>query len=215
MRVVAVVDLSVPLGSGTSVYPGDPRPRLRVHATVAHDGYNLLHVELGSQSGTHVDAPFHVRDDGARVDELDLRQLSGPAVVVDLTALPRGGVITTAHLGPVLQRLGPGVVVLLHTGWTPAPGPLVLDHPTLDPAACRVLLESGVRTVGIDAPSLDPPDRHLPCHHLLAAVGGVIAENLTALGEVDALVDPLVCLFPIRLEGADGAPVRAVALQLG
>jgi kynurenine formamidase len=121
----------------------------------------------------------------------------------------------------VLDRLRPGVVVLLRTGWSAHRGqPAYFAHPFLDPAACRVLLEAGVRTIGIDAINLDetPDDEHpgdgYPCHHLVAAVDGIIAENLTDVAEVEELVDPLVCLFPIRLAGADGAPVRAVALQL-
>lgn len=46
-------------------------------------------------------------------------------------------------------------------------------------------------------------------------VSRVVDLFLTALADVERLVDPLVCLFPRRLEGADGAPVRAVATELG
>jgi hypothetical protein len=28
------------------------------------------------------------------------------------------------------------------------------------------------------------------------------------------MVEPLICAFPLRLTGADGAPVRAVAIEL-
>lgn len=218
---MAVVDLSVPLGPSTAVYPGDPATRLRRHATVAADGYDLLEVRLGSQTGTHVDAPSHVLPTGTTVDRVDLRRFAGPAVVVDATGVPARGRITTDELGPVLHRLVPGAVVLLRTGWSDRRGDLSwLAHPYLDLSACELLLDRGVRTVGIDAPSLDesPDDAGAggghPCHHLLARAGGVIAENLTALERVDGLRDPLVCLFPVRLEGADGAWVRAVALEL-
>lgn len=216
VTVVAVVDLSVPVGPGTFVLPGDPATHLDAHATIARDGYNLLSVRMGSQTGTHVDAPFHVDPHGRRVDEVDLRRFAGPAVVVDATGLPPHGRISSAHLDPVRERLVPGSVVLLRTGWSTHQGtPAYLQHPSLDPAACEQLLAAGVRTIGVDAPSIDPtPDDTLTCHHLVAAVGGVIAENLTDLHRVLELTDPLVCLFPVRLEGADGAPVRAVALQL-
>lgn len=223
MDVVTVVDLSVPLGAGTAVYPGDPATRLRRHATVAVDGYELLEVRLGSQTGTHVDAPSHVLASGTTVDQVDLRRFAGPAVVVDVTSLPERGRITTEALAPVLHLLRPGVVVLLRTGWSDRRGGRSwLAHPYLDPSACELLLREGVRTIGIDAPSLDesPDDVGAgaggghPCHHLVAAAEGVIAENLTALERVEALRDPLVCLFPVRLEGADGAWVRAVAMEL-
>lgn len=222
MNVIEVVDLSVPVDGGTVVYPGDPQPHLAVHATIARDGYNLLSVRMGSQTGTHVDAPYHFEEDGERIDEVDLRRFAGPGVVVDATGLPPRGRITVEHLVPVRERLAPGVVVLLRTGWSAHRGdPLYFAHPFLDPAACEELLAAGVRTVGIDAVNLDetPDDEHpgdgYPCHHLVAAAGGIIAENLTDVADVETLVDPLVCLFPVRLTGADGAPVRAVALQLG
>ena len=79
MRLTSFVDLSHPLGDETDVYPGDPEVRLEPHATIAADGFNLLAVRLGSQSGTHVDAPFHFAADGARVDELPLALFCGPA----------------------------------------------------------------------------------------------------------------------------------------
>ena len=221
MPVLRVVDLSVPLGPGTQVYPGDPEVRLEAHATVHEDGFNLLRVAMGSQSGTHVDAPFHVDDGGARLDALPLGRFVGPGVVVDGTGVGERGAIGWEVLAPYADRFGPGVVVLIRTDWSARYGtPAYLDHPSLDPDACRRLLGTGVRTIGIDAPSVDPTGSaadgaaSLPAHHLVARAGGVIAENLTGLGAVD-FPDPLVVLLPVPLEGADGAPVRAVALQVG
>ncbi|MCZ0985188.1 cyclase family protein [Streptomyces diastatochromogenes] len=66
------------------VYPGDPEvtvcPALRALA----DGVNVLALHLGSQSGTHVDAPYHVDDAWPRLDELPLDRFAGPAVVADV-----------------------------------------------------------------------------------------------------------------------------------
>jgi kynurenine formamidase len=50
-------------------------------------------------------------------------------------------------------------------------------------------------------------------HHLIADVAGVISENLTNLESID-FDEPLISLLPIAFEGADGAPVRAVALRV-
>jgi len=188
----------------------------------AADGVNVLRVRLGSHAGTHVDAPFHVRDDLPRLDELPLDRFAGPAVLVDARGLPPRTAVGPEALDPVAGRLGPGVVVLLVTGWSRHWGTgAYLAHPWPTPAFAARLLDAGVRTLGVDTASVDvvPPaggaGAGLPTHGLLAAAGAVIVENLTGL---DALLAARhrgdrveVTLFPLNLSGADGAPVRAVA----
>ncbi len=214
------MDLSVPVDAGTTVYPGDPRPSFEVHSTIEHEGFNLLEIHLGSQSGTHVDAPFHFEPTGLRIDEVPIDRFTGPGVVVDATSVGAREQITWEHVAPVADRLGPGVVALLHTGWSRHYGtPKYFDHPYLAGDACARMLELGVRTICIDAINIDetPDDDHLgvgyPCHHLISRLDGVIGENFTGfdrLGDGELLI---VCT-PIRLTGADGGPVRAVAIEL-
>lgn len=220
--VTRIVDLSVVLDDATQVYPGDPVPRLEVAATIAQQGFNLLSLRIGSQSGTHVDSPYHFDADGPRLEGCGLELFVGPGVVVDCTAVGARRPITTEHIEPHLDTISglPGAIVLLHTAWSERfwGTPAYLDHPFLDERACARMLGAGVRTVGIDALSLDATDpaepSGFPCHHLVADARGIIAENLTNLSAID--FDPLVCLLPVRLGGdADGAPCRAVALELG
>jgi kynurenine formamidase len=175
---------------------------------------------MGSQSGTHVDAPYHFEDSQPRIDDLPLELFAGPAVVVDATALLARTPITWEHVAPVAEKLGPGVVVLLRTGWSSRYGePAYFDHPYLDADACRRMLDLGVRTFCIDAINIDetPDDDHpgvgFPVHHLIANAQGVIGENFRNLEQVD-WTEPFVFCLPIRFEGADGAPVRAVAVDL-
>ncbi|WP_328584586.1 cyclase family protein [Streptomyces sp. NBC_00370] len=220
------LDLSVPLVTGMPVYPGDPEVEITTALRAAEDGVNVLRVHLGSQSGTHVDAPYHVDDQWPALDELPLERFTGPAVAADLRALaPRTGV-TVTDLAPVLPRLRPGTVLLLVTGWSAHWGTdHYLGHPWLTPEAAEAVVATGVRTVAVDALSVDPTpgpgDPHpqdgdgLAAHRVLCGAGGVIAENLTGL---DRVVEAQragqrieVSLFPLRLAGADGAPVRAVA----
>ncbi len=169
---------------------------------------------------THVDAPFHFEEDGARIDAMDLGLFVGRGVVIDVRGLAARERIRWDCIESVTDRLRPGVVALLWTGWsdhylTPA----YLDHPYLDASACERMLELGVRTFCIDAINLDetPDDGHAgegyPVHHLIARRGGVIGENLRGFEDID-FPDPLVCVLPLALKDADGAPVRAVAMEL-
>lgn len=216
----AIVDLSMPIGASTPVYPGDPVPRTHRHATIEADGFNLLRVEMGSQSGTHVDAPLHFAADGLSVDQVPLTAFAGPAVVVDLRGIGARQPIGWEALVPYVGRFDSSAIVLLHTGWSDlhATDDTYFDHPYLAPDACDRLLATGVRTIGIDAPSIDEtPDADHPgagfgAHRSIAAAGGVIIENLRALGKID-FPDPFFSAFPIALSNADGAPVRAVAMR--
>jgi kynurenine formamidase len=220
-RIRRVVDLSHPVDDDTPVYPGDPVPRFTPAATIGRDGYNVLHVQMGSQTGTHLDAPYHFLEDGGRVDDLDLGRLCAPAVVVDVRGKGAREAITWADLEPHGGDLRPGVILVLHTGWSRYWGSdTYAEHPFLDGAAALQVVERGVRTVAIDAMSLDETvDTHehpsgFAAHFAVLGAGGAIAENLTNLEAVD-FPDPVVSILPIRFRGADGAPVRAVALELG
>jgi kynurenine formamidase len=215
--VTRLLDLTHPVRTGMPVWPGDPPVLLRPAARIATHGYNLLEVHLGSQSGTHVEAPYHVDDAGPRLDELPLHRFVGEAVVADLRGLPDGSPIGPEQLATVRDRLAPGVVLLLCTGWSAHWGtPRYAAHPWLTPAAAEVVVQAGVRTVGIDASSVDALDSTtLPTHRVLAAAHAVIAENLTDVAVLLGSGPATVWLMPLALEHAEGSPVRAIARLSG
>ncbi|MUN41907.1 cyclase family protein [Actinomadura litoris] len=216
---VELLDLSVPVTTGMPVYPGDPEVEAVPALTVGESGVNVLRLHMGSQSGTHVDAPFHIDDALPRLDELPLTRFTGPALVMDARGLPPRTPIPPVALP---GGLAPGVVLLIATGWSEHWGSDgYLAHPYPAPETAEAIVAAGVRTVGIDALSVDrtpPPgseDFSPAAHRVLCGAGAVIAENLTGL---DRLLDAqaggravTVYLFPLALAGADGAPVRAVA----
>ncbi|MCT9929230.1 cyclase family protein [Planotetraspora sp. A-T 1434] len=209
-----IIDLSVPIVGGMPVYPGDPEVEVSRALTVAAEGVNVLGLHLGSQSGTHVDAPYHIDDALPTLDDLPLDRFVGPAAVVDARGLP-----PRSPIGPetVAPRLRPGVILLIATGWASRWGSDdYFAHPWLTPEAAALIVESDIRTVGIDALSVDPtPAEEFPAHRILCGAHAVIAENLRNLDPVlDAQAagrEIEVSLLPIRLAAADGAPVRAVA----
>ena len=210
-----VVDLSHPLTEATPIYPGDPAPRIYAATTVAADGYNLSHVHLGTQTGTHIDAPFHFRDDGATIDRMPLEMCIGPAVVVPVTGKAAGEQITLADLAPYRDRLAPGRIVLFATGWYEHAGTeRFFEHPYLAAEVGREILAAGVSTIAIDTLNADfTGGEDFPIHDQFAAAGGLIAENLAGTAQLTPGVEPLLFLLPLNLVGCDGAPVRAVALE--
>lgn len=219
MEIVRVVDLSREITAETVVYPGDPVPQISQHATIANDGFNLVSVHMGSQSGTHVDAPFHFDDNAEKIDEIPLDRFVGRGVILHANGVVARERITLDSVRSDAESARPGDIVIVHTGWSRHYGePSYFDNPFLDAGLVSFLLGRGVRTIGLDALNIDetPDNTHpgegFPAHHLIANVGGVICENLCNLESVD-FPDPFISLLPMKFVGIDGAPVRAVAME--
>jgi arylformamidase len=201
-----VHDISVPVHPGMHIYPGDPTVRLERHESIAEGApANVSKLELGVHSGTHVDAPVHFIDGAAGTESLALDVLVGPVVVVDATNI--GGQLDEAGLTslalPDAERL------LLKTSnsalWDEPR--FAEDFVCLTGSGARYLLDRGVRLVGIDYLSIGDEDAH---RELLGA--GVVALEGLDLRDVEPGSYELVCL-PLRLEGSDGAPARAILLS--
>lgn len=102
-------------------------------------------------------------------------------------------------------------IVVIDTGWASRlETPSGLDHPWIAEALADRLWAAGARVLGIDTPSPDAPaSRNLPVHDLWLGRGGVIVENLTNLSQIPDRCE--LILAPLRLEGLDGSPIRALA----
>ena len=212
-----MIDLSHRVVAHMPVYPGDPEVRISSALTVAADGVAVLSVACGSHTGTHVDAPAHTVPGGRTMDDVRLDELVGDALVLDPAAtvqLAEREPLTCERLR--LERFDAlPRIVLVRTGWDRLFGePGYLQHPFLTRDAAAEMWRLGMRVLGVDTPS---PDRtplageqvDLAVHSVVLGGDGLIVENLRGL---DALPErPRVGFFPLRLGGADGAPVRAVA----
>lgn len=192
-----VVDLSVAIDERTPVYPGDPVISIQPHAS---SGPLLHQLQLGTHSGTHIDAPAHMLERGATLGELPLETFSGP-----------GKLISTPNLSALEQaEVGEGDVVLFDTGAAERlyDASYFKDFPVLPLEVAEALVRLKVRMVGLDAPSADN-DPEYPVHRALLMAGIPIIENLTNLSALKGR-SFTVYAFPLKLD-LDGAPVRAVA----
>lgn len=215
MHVQRVVDLSRALGPGMQVYPGDPEVRFTAVATIDADGFWLNELTLGSQSGTHVDAPAHVVQGADETDLISPRSLVAPAWIVDVTATAPLGLIEPETLAPTLRKARVGDAVVLRSGWDRFDGrDQAWSHPGLSVAGAQALVRAGVSFIGLDFASVD---RHgeagLPAHQVLAHAGVPIVENLANLDQVTWDL-PLVVVGMLPLAGLDGAPARVFAIEL-
>jgi arylformamidase len=204
-----IFDVTRALGPGTPVWPGDTPFQFDSTMRLAEgETANVSAIRMSVHTGTHADAPYHVLPGGMTIDEASLDVLIGPALLIDVSAP-----IIEPHLVEAALNSRSGTVRLLFRthAWKSSAFPTEFAH--LSPATVGVLRDAGVILVGTDAPSVDAFDSaDLPVHRGLAEAGVVILENL-ALTDVPSGAYELIAL-PLKLLGADGAPIRAVLRPL-
>jgi kynurenine formamidase len=209
---MAILDLTHPLTPTMPVYPGAPQPELRQVATVAGNGWDEKWIGLSSHHGTHIDAPAHMVVGAPTLDQLGADRFVGPGWVVDV-AHRAGGRIQVADLEPHREAIARADFVLFRTGWDARWGrdDYFRDFPVLDPEAAAWLAATAVKGVGFDVASADPVGAACAIHLILFGAGKILIENLAGLEQLVGRSFVFSCL-PLAVEGADGSPVRAVAM---
>lgn len=205
------LDISVPTSGRTTVYPGDPSPRFHWPGWTHEKGNpaNVGFYDGGLHHGTHVDAPWHFIPGAARLDQVPLDHWVGPCWVADLTAevecvsrvaLEAAGI--PAGTERLLCKTRNGLTDYWHEPWNPR---FIYLHRS----AAEWCVEKGVRTIGLDYLTVDPPtEPGFPAHLGLLGHGITIIENL-CLREVPAGAYELIAA-PVNLVGVDGGWCRAL-----
>ena len=211
---MAWIDLSHTIISGMPQWRGDNQP-LQLHRRSEHgpDSHMSSSLELGCHVGTHIDAPLHFLAGQPGLDEVPVDRFFGPALVVDVRT-GRGEPAAAGPLGPEIlaNRDLAGIdFVLLLTGWDRHWGqPLYYrEWPWLSADLAKVLAAAGLKGVGLDTPSLDDFQGH-EAHDICAAAGMINIENLTGLDRLPGS-GSLFQALPLKLQGTEASPVRAVA----
>ncbi len=204
-----VFDLTHTLSSQTPAYPGTPEPHIAPFATIKSDGYRELSLKLATHSGTHMDAPAHMREHGAFLDALPLTSFMGTGLVIDARIADNSALSADLVSASVKADF-----ILFRTGWDRywETAAYFESFPYFSSALAEKLAGMPIKGVGIDGPSVDVRDSlDFEAHHALLGNGKLILENLTGLS---SLLNQSFMLyaFPLKIRQADGAPVRAVAI---
>jgi len=209
-----IYDITLTISPTIPVWPGDPPVELYRHMRI-EDGYeyNLSTLALGVHTGTHLDAPCHfLAGKQPAVDDLDLTAMIGPALVVQV---PDSVELITAQVVKALEIPGGTQRILFKTRnaklWDESPLTFREDFVAVDESAAQVLVDMGIRLVGVDYLSVAPFTASIPTHRVLLTARVIPLEGLD-LRAVPAGTYQLICL-PMKLGGSDGAPVRAVLIE--
>ena len=203
-----IIDLTLTVSDKIPTFPGSPRPNFIPWENIKEDGYNLELLFLSTHTGTHMDAPYHFLEKGAKIHEISLNKLVSEAVLIQSRgSRDRFGIkqisITKADIQKFEKQHGKidgFSSVIFYTGWN-VPHlwgtyddvtehlPLSPDNnqekyyftknPGLSVSGAEYLASKKIKLVGIDSPSIDVGSDHkFSVHQIFAKKGILIVENL-------------------------------------
>lgn len=233
-----IIDLSMEISPDMQVFPRVSRPIIAMVENHEEFARNIGAAEYGvdwltahcvivqgDHVGTHIDALRHLRADGPGAEGIPLEYCYGDGVRLDFRWKEAGTAITISDLEQELQRIGyalkPRDIVLIWTGasaYNKEPR-YHHDHCGMSAEATLWLIDRGIKVMGIDAPTFDPPvwamfeqKKFWEAHRVMLTHEYYHVENMQ---NFEALPGPYgfkVAVFPIKWKGATGAAVRAVAI---
>jgi kynurenine 3-monooxygenase len=220
-------DLSPVVSERLGTWPGDsPMTREVLCRLDRGDSVTLSTIRATVHLGSHADGPNHYALDGCAIDRQPLEHYVGPCHVVEARvargarvgldelvvdgagAQPRDASGTPAWLARIVHPR-----VLIRTATFPDPERWNDDFAGLSIELIDALASRGVITIGVDTPSVDlMTSKDLPAHRAIARHAIAILEGLS-LRDVAPGAYELIAL-PLKLEGFDASPVRAVLRAL-
>ncbi len=210
-----IVDLTWPLRSDMMVYPGLMRPVFQWDGRDNLEGYNSTRFTMEVHTGTHIDAPLHFIPNGKSIEHIPLERLCGKAKLLRVAGEPQGQVISKEELKKQCPDINAGQILVLDTGIYKYFGePYFFDkYPILAPDAAQWLVEKRIAALATDAPSLDVVgSKDAPIHHIILGADIPVVENLANLNLIPSNREFLFIAAPLKLQGREGAPCRAIAI---
>lgn len=228
-----VVDLTYSFDKSTLYWPNSPSAfELKTQAYGDTPGgyfYSSYSFCAPEHGGTHLDAPIHFAKSGKTIDQIPVRQLMAPAVVIDPMTTDPDFRLSADDVRSWESRNGviaPGTIVMLRTGWgkrypdrkayfgDDTPGATdKLHFPSYGESAARLLVnDRKVAALGIDTASIDyGQSRDFIVHQVAMGANVPGFENVANLDQLPERGAYVIAL-PMKIGGGSGGPLRIVAL---
>lgn len=211
------IDLSHCINNFTKGFPGDPDTVLREVFTHENNGFVVNEMSLSTHIATHIDAPYHYFKDGKRINEFELNQLHGVAILLDLEPFFENNLnkIDLNHFNEEeflkeVEKYSSNVLII-KTGWWKKfnDDDYFTNSPYLSEDLADFIIVNDFKIVALDFPSADSFNNENSniIHRKLLKNDILIVENLNNL---DSLKEEIyeIFLIPLKLD-AEASPIRA------
>ncbi len=209
-----IIDLSQSINSNIKLYPGSPNFYFLKWSKYSIDGYDSEAIFLSTHTGTHIDAPSHFLEGAESIDNIDVNRFVMKNVHLLKVFKSSNELITVEDIINSKIDIKENDSIVFSTGWEHNYNAdnYITANPGLSPDAAIYLSNKKINAVAIDSPSIDSAiESEFPVHKILLKNDIIIIENICNLAQIDKKEFKLIAI-PLKLLGASGSPVRALAI---
>jgi arylformamidase len=198
-------DITAPIFEGMPVYKNKPEKQPKIN-TVTNAHVTESRIDIDLHTGTHIDAPLHMINDGDTFETIDIEKLVGNCKVFDLTTVEDK--ITADDLQNLKIEAGDFVLFKTTNSFEEE---FNFEFIYIAECAANLLAEIGINGVGVDALGVERSQPGHPTHKALFAAEIIVIEGLR-LKEVEA-GEYLMVAAPLKMVGTDAAPARVLLIE--
>ena len=198
------IDLTHTIENNMPVYPGTANLEMVPANTIEKDGFREKVITFCSHTGTHMDAPSHMLQQGKNLDDYDCSKFIGKALIIAIEK--------ENNIKDYAKELKTVDFVIFKTDWSKYWGQKEYfeNYPCIRKETTEYLVGFDLKGIGFDAISIDPIDSKFENHYIVFENDMVIIENLKNLDKIHEDIFELIVL-PLNIKAADGSPIRAIA----
>ncbi len=216
MEIKKIFDLSTPLKTYMPIWPSNPLVNIVPVGTAARDGYTVETFSAATHSGTHIDSPYHMLENGMSVDEIPLSQLIGEGYVIRPEL--DGPEITVDKFEKKWKTEYDHKIILIHTGWDKKRAyskEFQFDFPGLAYDTVEFMIKHHPNVIGIDTLGIEPyAHSDFKVHKQLLAHNIAFIEDVAGLDQLTEGKKYLIAALPIKIYRGSGAMARVVAMEV-
>ncbi len=185
----------------SEVFPGDPVPKKEMVSQIENgDVCNLSKLSMCAHNGTHIDAPFHFISDGKTVDKMGLEAFVGMAYVAE-------------HQGEVSYSDAENIIKKARAlSEESAKRILIKGEVEVSLEATEAFVKAGILLLGNEPQTVGPKNAPMAVHLALLGVGVALLEGIRLKNVAEGVY--FLSSAPLNLGGGDGAPCRAVLIDI-
>jgi arylformamidase len=203
-----IYDISMDICYDMPVYKGktEKRPLFSADSDYRSGSVYETRVAINMHTGTHLDSPYHMLEDGEKLESISLDKVITRCRVLDLTNV--ADKISGEHLEGKEIKAGDFILLKTKNSYEDI---LEGDFIYLDKSGAEYLRDKKIKGAGIDALGIERNQPGHPAHKVLLKEGIVVLEGLRLAGIEEG--EYFLFAAPIKLKNVEAAPVRAVLIK--